>query len=159
MVDVIRPSTSHTRPIKFERDYQVEMTHEVNGLEQGARLYNAIRDAYLEAAAVCIDLATPEDRAEFKTAFGRNPKDILKAVARFPEAFLIENDPDLWDILAAIHLSRVKSDDDATELWIHYKDEKSFDDLREAVKELCAPRARKPCGCGHPNNAKCGAGK
>jgi hypothetical protein len=125
-------------------------------LAQGEALYNQIRDAYIEAAAVCLTLKTKDEKNEFKTAFGRSPKDILKALERFPEVFLIENDPDLFEILAAIALSKVKDDDTADGLWRKFQDSKSFEDLRDAIKELATPRAPKVCkGCGHPNGYRC----
>jgi hypothetical protein len=127
----------------------------MDSIEHGAKLYNQIRDAYIEAAAVCLTLDTKDKRDEFKTAFGRSPKDIVKAVHRFPEVFLIENDPDLFSILGAIALSKVKDDDTADELWRKFQDNKSFEDLRDAIKELATPRAPKVCKCNHPNNARC----
>jgi hypothetical protein len=125
-------------------------------IEQGAELYNKIRDAYLEAALVCSTLKTKDEKNEFKSAFGRSPKDILKALERFPEVFLIENDPDLFEILGAIALSKVKDDDTADDLWRKFLDNKSFEDLRDAIKLLATPRAPKVCKCNHPNNARCG---
>ena len=114
--------------------------------EVGLKLYRQMRDTMLQAASECYqNIEDDEWHDEFKVYFGRNPKHIVKAMERFPEIFDPSKEPDLWDILAAIHLSRVKEDEIAAQLFGEYKSEMDFDALREKVKELkpSAPRASK----------------
>ena len=126
----------------------------------GEKLYNQVRDAYLEAAHFVAVTTDKEALAEFRVKFGRNPKHIGIALERHPEVFDPVADPPLFDILAALHLAaKVKDEHVDMGLWMDYLDNKSFDDLRENAKALnTKPRKPKVCRCNHPNNAECGKG-
>ena len=116
----------------------------VDGIAVGEKLYRKMVDAWLEAALVSFQLdGDKEATKEFRAAFGRNPKQIIKAVERFPSTFSPDTSPDLFEILAAIHLSRVKSDEDAAVFFDTFKTHKDYDKLKAAVKASVPCRERK----------------
>ena len=86
-----------------------------------------------------------EAQGEFRVAFGRDPKKIVRAVTLFPEIFDAQRDPNLYDIIAAIHVaSKIKDDDQATQLYSDYLDYKSYDTLRDIIKTANARPAKPP---------------
>ncbi|OGC90210.1 MAG: hypothetical protein A2W25_15510 [candidate division Zixibacteria bacterium RBG_16_53_22] len=116
----------------------------IYGIAVGEKLYRKMVDAWLEAALVSFQLdGDKEATKEFRVAFGRDPKQIIRAVERFPSTFSPDTSPDLFAILAAIHLSRVESDEDAAILFDTFKMHKDYDRLKMAVKASVPHRERK----------------
>ncbi len=115
-----------------------------DGIAIGTRLHQKMTDAWLETAIICFEMADDKEALkEFRVAFGRNPKHIIQAVERFPEIFDPDANPDLWDILAAIHLSKVKDDIQARSFWDLYQRSHSYDKMKEAVKAANGDKPRK----------------
>ena len=120
----------------------------IDGIAIGEQLRQEMTDTWLKAALACFELADDKDAMnEFRAAFGRNPKHIIKAVERFPNIFHADNHPDLFDILATILLSKVKDDIEAEQMYDGYCKNKDYDFLKDVVKEYAAenraPRAKR----------------
>ena len=120
----------------------------IDGIAIGEQLRQEMTDTWLKSALACFELADDKDAMnEFRAAFGRNPKHIIKAVERFPNIFHADNHPDLFDILAAILLSKVKDDIEAEKMYSDFGKNKDYDLLKDCIKEYSAenraPRAKR----------------
>ena len=126
----------------------------IDGIAIGEQLRQEMTDTWLKSALACFELADDKDAMnEFRAAFGRNPKHIIKAVERFPNIFHADNHPDLFDILATILLSKVKYDIDAVKMYADFCDNKDYDLLKDCIKEYAAenraPRAKRNGAAGY----------
>ena len=120
----------------------------IDGIAIGEQLRQEMTDTWLKSALACFELADDKDAMnEFRAAFGRNPKHIIKAVERFPNIFHADNHPDLFDILAAILLSKVKDDIEAEKMYSDFGKNQDYDLLKACIKEYAAdnraPRAKR----------------
>lgn len=123
---------------------EIAETQPIDGIATGERLRRKMVDAWLEVALACFELADDKEALkEFRAAFGRNPKHIIKAVERFPEVWHSETSADLYDLLATIQLSKVALDGDAQLLYRDFQTHKDYDLLKESVK-VVTQHARKP---------------
>lgn len=130
----------------------------IDGIELGERCYKKMTEAWLDAASIVFALdGDKKALKEFRAAFGRNPAHIKKAVERFPEVWTEDGGYDLFDILATIHLSKIKDDNKAIDIFEEWTSDTSldYDRLKFLVKEATTAPHTKRNGHGDGDEKTC----
>lgn len=121
-----------------------------DGTALGEQCYKKMTAAWLDAASVVFELDDDKTALkEFRVAFGRNPAHIKKAVERFPAYWDSDSGADLFTLLATIHLSKIKDDDQALEIYERWVNDVNldYDSLKAMVKSAhpAKPKAAATC--------------